>query len=134
MQPLLSTDSTFPFRNRSFLMLIAFRIQIFLAYHIIAVVVGWHIYALTHDPLALGLIGLAEDIPYFAARCLPAMPSIIIRGVRCASCRRGQSNCAGFLRTKPNGNRSPHTVDKPDIVRLRQVIRGHDFLLYTFPF
>jgi MFS family permease len=46
-------------------MLIAFRIQIVLAYQIIAVVVGWHIYELTHDPLALGLIGLAEVIPYF---------------------------------------------------------------------
>jgi MFS family permease len=28
--------------------------------------VGWHIYELTHDPLALGLIGLAEVIPYFS--------------------------------------------------------------------
>ena len=31
----------------------------------IAVVVGWHIYQLTHDPFALGLVGLAEVIPYF---------------------------------------------------------------------
>jgi MFS family permease len=29
-----------------------------------AVVVGWQLYALTHDPLALGLIGLAEALPY----------------------------------------------------------------------
>jgi MFS family permease len=65
MQSLLSTASTFPLRNRSFLLLIAFRIQIVLAYQIIAVVVGWHIYELTHDLLALGLIGLAEVIPYF---------------------------------------------------------------------
>jgi MFS family permease len=27
--------------------------------------VGWHVYELTHDPLALGLVGLAEVIPYF---------------------------------------------------------------------
>lgn len=65
MQPLLSASSTSLLRNRSFLMLIAFRIQIVLAYQIIAVVVGWHIYEITHDPLALGLIGLAEVIPYF---------------------------------------------------------------------
>jgi MFS family permease len=65
MQSLISTASTFPLRNRSFLLLIAFRIQIVLAYQIIAVVVGWHIYELTHDLLALGLIGLAEVIPYF---------------------------------------------------------------------
>lgn len=46
-------------------MLLAFRIQIVLAYQIVMVVVGWHIYELTHDALALGLIGLAEVIPYF---------------------------------------------------------------------
>jgi len=38
-----------------------------LAYQIMAVVAGWHIYELTHDPLALGLIGLAEVIPYFSS-------------------------------------------------------------------
>lgn len=65
MQPSLTTSSTPALRNRSFLMLLAFRIQIVLAYQIMAVVVGWHIYELTHDPLALGLIGLAEVIPYF---------------------------------------------------------------------
>jgi MFS family permease len=53
-------------RNRNFLKLVAFRVQIVLAYQIIVVVVGWHMYELTHDPLALGLIGLAEVIPYFS--------------------------------------------------------------------
>lgn len=52
--------------NRSFLWLLAFRVLIVLAYQIVAVVVGWHIYELTGDPLALGLVGLAEAIPYFA--------------------------------------------------------------------
>jgi MFS family permease len=65
MQPLRSTSSTAPLRNRSFLKLLAFRVQIVLAYQIMMVVVGWHIYELTHDTLALGLIGLAEVIPYF---------------------------------------------------------------------
>lgn len=55
-----------PLRNAAFLKLLAFRIQIVLAYQIVAVVVGWHIYELTHDPLALGLVGLAEVIPYFS--------------------------------------------------------------------
>ena len=57
--------SPFSSSNRSFLRLLTFRVQIVLAYQIMAVVVGWHIYQLTHDPLALGLIGLAEVIPYF---------------------------------------------------------------------
>lgn len=65
MQPAFSNSSTHPLRNRGFLKLLAFRIQIVLAYQIIVVVVGWHIYELTHDALALGLIGLAEVIPYF---------------------------------------------------------------------
>jgi len=30
------------------------------------VVVGWQVFAMTHDPLTLGLIGLAEALPYIA--------------------------------------------------------------------
>ncbi len=52
--------------NNAFLKLLTFRILIVLAYQMMAVVVGWHIYELTHDTLALGLIGLAEIIPYFS--------------------------------------------------------------------
>lgn len=42
---------------------IAMRFLFTFAYQIQAVVVGWHIYQLTKDPLSLGLIGLAEAIP-----------------------------------------------------------------------
>ena len=52
-------------RNRNYLKLLAFRLLIVLSYQMMAVVVGWHIYKITRDPLALGLIGLAEVIPYF---------------------------------------------------------------------
>jgi MFS family permease len=55
-----------PEANRSFLKLLLFRILIVLAYQVTAVVVGWHLYQLTNDLLALGLIGLAEVIPYFS--------------------------------------------------------------------
>lgn len=51
----------------AFTKLLAFRVQMILAYQIMAVVVGWHIYEITHDPLALGLVGLAEVIPYFCS-------------------------------------------------------------------
>lgn len=51
--------------SKPFLKLLSFRILIVLAYQITAIVVGWHIYELTHDTLALGLVGLAEAIPYF---------------------------------------------------------------------
>lgn len=42
------------------------KILITVAYQIQSVVVGWHIYELTKDPLSLGLIGLAEIIPNFS--------------------------------------------------------------------
>jgi MFS family permease len=53
--------------NPAFLKLLTFRVLIVLAYQIVAIVVGWHIYEITHDTLALGLIGLAEVIPYFCS-------------------------------------------------------------------
>ncbi|HEY1063010.1 MAG TPA: MFS transporter [Daejeonella sp.] len=42
---------------------LAMRFLFTFAYQVQAVVVGWHIYQLTKDPLSLGLIGLAEAIP-----------------------------------------------------------------------
>jgi MFS family permease len=60
-------NQIFTRHNYAFLRLLAFRIFIVLAYQIMAVTVGWHIYEITHDTLSLGLIGLAEVIPYFAS-------------------------------------------------------------------
>ena len=51
--------------HHAFLKLLSFRILMVLAYQIMAVAVGWHIYEITHDTLALGLIGLAEVVPFF---------------------------------------------------------------------
>lgn len=48
---------------RDFRLFILSRLFITLAIHLQAVVVGWQIYILTNDPLALGLIGIAEAIP-----------------------------------------------------------------------
>lgn len=45
--------------------LLAYRILSILSYQITSVTVGWHVYQLTRNPLSLGLIGLAEVIPYF---------------------------------------------------------------------
>ena len=38
-----------------------------LSYQILAVTAGWHLYSLTHDVLSLGLLGLAEVVPYFCS-------------------------------------------------------------------
>ena len=54
-----------PLRHPAFVALMGYRILTILSYQIVAVAVGWQVYQLTGDPLMLGLIGLAEVIPYF---------------------------------------------------------------------
>lgn len=54
-----------PLQSHGFRWLLLYRICTLLSYQIVAVTVGWHIYELTDDPLALGLVGLAEVVPYF---------------------------------------------------------------------
>ena len=51
--------------NRGFVGLLVYRLLAMMSYQIVAVTVGWHIYKLTNDTLALGLIGLTEVVPYF---------------------------------------------------------------------
>jgi MFS family permease len=62
-----SPTQLFSLHQFAFAKLLTYRIQMVLAYQIMAVAVGWHMYELTRDPLSLGLIGLAEVIPYFAS-------------------------------------------------------------------
>jgi len=50
--------------NRGFTGLLVYRLLAMLSYQIVAVTVGWHVYELTRDAFALGLIGLAEVLPY----------------------------------------------------------------------
>ena len=38
--------------------------SLFMAMQLQTVVMGWQVYAITHDPLSLGLVGLAEAIPF----------------------------------------------------------------------
>ncbi len=47
--------------------LLTYRIFMVLAYQTMTVAASWHVYQITRDPLSLGLIGLAEVIPYFAS-------------------------------------------------------------------
>ena len=53
--------------SRSFTKLMLYRVCLTLSYQILAVTVGWHIYDITRNPLTLGLVGLAEVVPYFCA-------------------------------------------------------------------
>jgi len=48
---------------RDFRLLLAGRLLVTVAVQIQGMAVGWQIYSLTHNPLALGLVGLSEAIP-----------------------------------------------------------------------
>lgn len=54
-----------PLSSPGFRWLMLYRICTLFSYQIVAVAVGWHVYELTRDPWSLGLIGLAEVIPFF---------------------------------------------------------------------
>lgn len=50
-------------KNRNFRHLLATRLCAIFALQCQAVIVGWQVYTLTHDPFTLGLIGLTEAVP-----------------------------------------------------------------------
>jgi MFS family permease len=52
--------------NRSFQRFWCTRVLSSLSFQMLAVAMGWHIYALTHSAYALGLLGLAQFVPMFA--------------------------------------------------------------------
>ncbi|MDO5505670.1 MAG: MFS transporter [Pseudoxanthomonas suwonensis] len=51
--------------NPGYRALLVYRICTILSYQIVAVAVGWQVYEATRNPFSLGLIGLAEVLPYF---------------------------------------------------------------------
>jgi MFS family permease len=59
-------DPYAPLRVPAFRLYIVGLFSLTLATQMQAVVVGWQMYAATHDPLALGLIGLAEALPFIS--------------------------------------------------------------------
>jgi MFS family permease len=64
-------DAYAALRFRDFRWYILSLFSMTLASQLQAVVVGWQVYAITHDPLSLGLMGLSEAMP-FIALSLPA--------------------------------------------------------------
>jgi MFS family permease len=69
--PLRRHDPYAALRHRDFRWYIVSLFCMTIASQIQAVVVGWQVYEITHDPLSLGLIGLAEALPFIAI-ALPA--------------------------------------------------------------
>ncbi|MSQ68433.1 MAG: MFS transporter [Gammaproteobacteria bacterium] len=70
MRPRLP-QALYALRYRDFALYTAARFAATLAWQMLSVAAGWQIYALTHDPLALGLAGLAQFLP-FVTLVLPA--------------------------------------------------------------
>jgi MFS family permease len=64
-------DAYAALRHREFRWFIVSLFAMVVASQLQAVVVGWQVYRITHDPLSLGLIGLAEAMPFIAV-ALPA--------------------------------------------------------------
>ena len=64
-------DAYAALRHRDFRWYVLSLFSMTLASQLQAVVVGWQVYAITHDPLSLGLIGLAEALPFIGV-ALPA--------------------------------------------------------------
>lgn len=58
-----STDAFAALRVREFSYFVSFRFFVTIATLMQSVIVGWQMYELTHNPLALGMIGLTEAIP-----------------------------------------------------------------------
>lgn len=83
-----------PLRNRGFIGLLVYRLLAMLSYQIVAVTVGWHVYQITRDALALGLIGLTEVVPYF---CFALFAGYAVDHMRRR--RLGMYACLGLLLT-----------------------------------
>jgi MFS family permease len=60
-------DPYISLRNPNFLWYVASLMVLTLGTQIQATVVAWQVYALTKDPLSLGLVGLAEALPFIGA-------------------------------------------------------------------
>ena len=59
------------YRERDFAIFLSARFLATVAVQVMSVAVGWQIYAIARDPLALGMVGLAQFVPMFVLT-LPA--------------------------------------------------------------
>lgn len=81
-------------RRPGFSRLLAYRIFAMLSYQVVAVSVGWHIYEITRNPFSLGLIGLAEVLPFF---CVAPFAGYLVDHL--PRRRLGMAACTGLVAT-----------------------------------
>jgi len=77
-----------------FSLVLAYRIFAMLSYQIVAVTVGWHIYEVTRNPFSLGLVGLAEVLPFF---CVAPFAGYLVDHL--PRRRLGMVACSGLVMT-----------------------------------
>nr|WP_254005079.1 MFS transporter [Stenotrophomonas maltophilia] len=77
-----------------FAKLLAYRIFAMLSYQVVAVTVGWHIYEVTRNPFSLGLVGLAEVLPFF---CVAPFAGYLVDHL--PRRRLGMVACSGLIAT-----------------------------------
>jgi hypothetical protein len=73
------------FQNSNFRYYLGARFLAAIATEMQALAVAWQIYGLTHRPLDLGLVGLAQFLPGIFLFCWPDIRPIVCRGS--ASCK-----------------------------------------------
>jgi MFS family permease len=77
-----------------FVRTLAYRVGAILSYQVVSVAVGWHIYQITGNYLSLGLIGLAEVLPFV---CVAPFAGYLVDHL--PRRRLGMAACAGLLLT-----------------------------------
>lgn len=65
LMPMTESAPPSPYRERDFAVYLSSRFLSTIAMQVMSVAVGWQIYAIARDPLALGLVGLAQFVPMF---------------------------------------------------------------------
>lgn len=94
-EPATAEDTALGLLSRpGFARLLAYRIFAMLSYQVVAVTVGWHIYEVTRNPFSLGLIGLAEVLPFF---CVAPFAGYLVDHL--PRRRLGMVACSGLVAT-----------------------------------
>ena len=94
-EPATAEDTALGLLSRpGFAKLLAYRIFAMLSYQVVAVTVGWHIYEVTRNPFSLGLVGLAEVLPFF---CVAPFAGYLVDHL--PRRRLGMVACSGLIAT-----------------------------------
>jgi MFS family permease len=64
--PPLKHDAFAALKIRDYRLFVGFRFFMTIAIQMQSLIIGWQVYELTRDPLSLGLVGLAEAVPFIA--------------------------------------------------------------------